>query len=482
MKAENLLDAIGDVKNAYIAELAGSRRSRSRRPWLAAIAACLALVLMIGLGNLGAQAEIGGEGDGLGYYIYEGPVLPLTVQGDSAGLSAQRSVWMDFGAYDPDSEKPGHYLQLTDTYTLTSDGDTDRTVTLLYPYIGENRPPISVDGDLVLATIHPGAYAGGFMEGVIDLDLPNCFADFEALLTGTDYFEDAFDGFPALDIPAYVYRLHDFTGTQKENDDDPVLSMAFSVEPGRSRVLSDGFNGGSWDPENGQYRKFRWSSAPCDEDSFVIVVGTDLKEYTVQGFRTEDCAPGDELDALSCTITRYETTLDEVLGYFLEKNWGDEMERMDASRRYAIPAAELYRGLAAEHLLKWGPLSEKCMRRYADGDLKHILYDSHNAVRINWLSFDVTIPAGGSVTVKATTQKEASTNVDRGSHLDGYELATALGSNLTFTGQTATIGNTKWIEIRGQNFGFSLEKGITTVTLDPEVACYWIKVRCRAHG
>lgn len=486
MRTEELLDAIGDVKDAYVSDLLEQRRPNRLRPWMVLTAACLAAVLVLSLGSLGFNAGTGGDGDS--YFYYAGPVLPLSVRGDSTGLSAVRSVWLDFAAYDPGSGDHGHRLRVTDTYGLTNEGNTDRTVTLLYPYI-KQRPIISVDGEAVPATIHPGAYAGGFEgawgddevpDGTCNLDLPDSFRDYQRLLSETGYMTDAFDGFPELDLPAYVYRLHDFTGTQ-EDAERPVLAMEFSVEPGQSWVFTDNINGGSSDPESGHYVRFRRKAEPGEEDSFVVIVGGDLKEYAVRGYRTKDRAPGEELADLGCTVTRYESTLEDVLRYFLRKYWGSEMERMDESRRYALPAEDLYLGLAAEHLLKWGPLSDHCAERYEDGRLITVLTESHAADRVCWLFFDVTIPAGGTLTVQAVTEKEASSAMGHGSGIGAYELATTLGSNLRFTSQTAVIGNTDGIELLSQNFSFDTESGITSVELDPNEPYYWLKVQCRAH-
>ena len=61
--------------------------------------------------------------------------------------------------------------------------------------------------------------------------------------------------------------------------------------------------------------------------------------------------------------------------------------------------------------------------------------------------------------------------------LQGYDLATALGSALTFTGQTAALANTENIEIVRQNLGFDLENGVTEVTLDPAEPHYYLEIR-----
>ena len=59
----------------------------------------------------------------------------------------------------------------------------------------------------------------------------------------------------------------------------------------------------------------------------------------------------------------------------------------------------------------------------------------------------------------------------------GYDLVTELGSNLTCTGQRATIEDRGMIEIVRQNFGFDLERGLRTVDLNPMQEHYYLEVR-----
>lgn len=94
------------------------------------------------------------------------------------------------------------------------------------------------------------------------------------------------------------------------------------------------------------------------------------------------------------------------------------------------------------------------------------------------MSFDVTIPAGESITIEATMRKDTSIDYigdDKGK--DGYDMATQLGSNLVFTEQTASISGYDEIEIVGQNPGFDLANGITNLTLDLTQPHYWLEVR-----
>ena len=93
----------------------------------------------------------------------------------------------------------------------------------------------------------------------------------------------------------------------------------------------------------------------------------------------------------------------------------------------------------------------------------------------------LTIPAGESVTVEAAFTKEGSYDFtcahteNRGIY--GYDLLTQLGSNLSCTQQTATLEDRGFIQIVRQNFGFDLEAGVNTVTLDPASEHYYLEVK-----
>ena len=63
----------------------------------------------------------------------------------------------------------------------------------------------------------------------------------------------------------------------------------------------------------------------------------------------------------------------------------------------------------------------------------------------------------------------------------GYDLVTELGSNLACTAQTATLADRGFIEIVRQNFGFDLENGVNTVTLDQAQEHYYLEVRRAAE-
>ena len=64
---------------------------------------------------------------------------------------------------------------------------------------------------------------------------------------------------------------------------------------------------------------------------------------------------------------------------------------------------------------------------------------------------------------------------------NGYDMVTGLGSNLIFTGQTASLEDRGQIEIVRQNFGFDIENGVNEVELDMEEPHYYLEVKPTAE-
>lgn len=106
-------------------------------------------------------------------------------------------------------------------------------------------------------------------------------------------------------------------------------------------MFSYGTNGASWDYESGYCSRrkgaieYRPNVAPerqHPDDGYIILMGEDLEEYTLQGYQDGGCDPGEELDDLGCTITRYESTLGEVLADLMPEYLGEMIDQLDAER------------------------------------------------------------------------------------------------------------------------------------------------------
>lgn len=521
MRTDDLLDAIGEARDEYVQDVRTAKRNIMPRwaKWTSSIAACLVLLLGAGLifSKIGGNAGSGSGGDqDLHYMYYVGPVLPLTVQGGATGITATRNVDYNFSGYYTHQEsyenikgEPVYYdrydnkAYVTDSYVLTNVSGEDQTLTLLYPHIGDmreymNYPAISVDGTPVTAAMHPGPYSGGFEgvwgsneAGTVNINPLECFDDYQKLLSTDAYMHSAFDPFPVLDQTVFVYRMHDFVYSEEEAA-NPTLSFDFNIDYSKTYVFSYGTNGASHDYETGfcsrrkgaiEYRPNASPEWQHPNDGYIILLGEDLQDYTLQGYRDGGCDPGEELHDLNCTITRYETTLGELLAGLMPDYLKEVISQLDADRYgvtppQGIPSHELYLGLAAELLESYGQIGTTPVERYDTGMLEDIFSAVYTNSRVIYFSFEVTIPAGESVSVNIGMPKDASIDYvgnDKGK--DGFDMATILGSNLTFTEQTASICRFEEIEIVAQNFGFDLENGITNVPLDLNQDHYWIQVR-----
>ena len=106
MKSDDLLDAIGEVRDEYIEDV---RTAKKRTPgwvkWSSAVAACLVVAIGVGLffGGMGGNAGAGGSGheDGSSFMSYAGPVFPLTLREENAAIFADRKTTMDFEPWVP---------------------------------------------------------------------------------------------------------------------------------------------------------------------------------------------------------------------------------------------------------------------------------------------------------------------------------------------------------------------------------------------
>ena len=523
MRAERLFQALGLVDPALVEEaLAVRRRAVSWRRW-GTLAACLVLAVGLGFGwratggfdgygtgmsgggNAGASGdapadsgsagsgESGGVEDGITFLSYAGPVLPLTTEETAAGLTAERTVTWDFapGAY-PDGEPRQWGAEVTDAYVLRNFTEEEITVTALYPFAGKFSelalPVVTVDGAAAEPSLHAGPYSGGF-QSTIGAETPDTmnladldsWTEFKALLESGAYQEQALGAYPVLDIPVTVYELSDFEAP-RETYPAATQAVSFSIDPERTAVLTYGINGLEQDGTFRRYSCFVPDGKRNEPDQkLLIVLGEDIGDYVLQGYQDGGCDPGEEIGGVSCTVTRSGTTLDAALDRACADcltRYGEDWVTEDGPVTF-----EMYRGAAAELLAQYGLLSGASMDRYADGRLDDMLMETLHQDRVLYLRFPVTVPAGGSARVECAFWKEPSFDFgcsgSENAGLQGYDLATRLGSGLAFTRQSAALVNPENVEITGQNFGFDLEGGVSSVELDLEREHYYLEIRPR---
>ena len=167
--------------------------------------------------------------------------------------------------------------------------------------------------------------------------------------------------------------------------------------------------------------------------------------------------------------------VDDILGTYKIYGQGVEYARDTA------PFALYYRA-AVEFLLNYGALSDDPAERYAMwyGSLDMMLTDAWVVERVGYAAFEVTIPAGESVTVTAQLTKEHSYNFWGSGYgrenVDGYDFLTGAASKLFFTEETAELLTRGSVEIMEQNIGFDPENGVTEVTIDPDAEHLYLNV------
>ena len=493
------------------------RRGRRAARW-GVLAACLCLVavgagVMAGiiplLGGRTGQGGSGSEGSSV-FMSYAGPVFPLTLREENPAVAAERNITLDFAPWEPvwktleQLEEGGYWnfsdnILVTDSYTLTTTSAEDQTLTVLYPFVSgledleENRPTLTADGMELETTLRLGAYAGGFEdawggdnpEGSLNLAYPHSWTDYQALLADGSYLENALGPGPDVSgVPVIVYKLTDPYGPERDKEagiTNPTLRVTFDLDYDRTTVLTYGFHGASYDRESGTMIQSFSIPRPGEndygtKDYYLLVLGEDVENMTIQGYVNgsldEDAV---KLEGCGATVERYESDLDTMLRQLLPLVW-------KAAGQEEGEDFELYYRAFLEQLLSYGVLSDDPVERYDAGWLENI---EGGMVRVCWLEAQVTVPAGGTVTLTASMTKAGSydfscTGTDNVG-VYGYDLVTQLGSNLTCTTQTATLEDRGYIEIVRQNFGFDLEAGITAVTLDGAQACYYLEVR-RTEG
>lgn len=463
-KSEVIFEAITELRDDLI-EAAQNyrfyRKERSLKRWMPIAAG---LVLVIGLGvflasgglrmggmtaDSAANSGAGDCGDTAGgtqengtagdtapeeeptFSDTAGPILPLTLQEQNDKITAERMVTLDFEGYGERKNfwEDGYRVGVLDHYTLTNTADTAETVTLLYPMAGNlgelDTPEINVDGQSAETTPVVGGDAG--------LDRDAGYLDWMALLADESYLADALDGPEDLSgVNVVVYTVSNQHGP--EGKDAATLALEFSYDPEETTVMQYGFNGMS----RGDGDTVKYSSSGFvdgnSENWYLIVLGKDIQDPRLQGYEDGGCDPGEELNTVTGTLTRQETSLEEILRVVTEDYWQQRSSQGGRSSSIQVPYEAFYAAVADSVLedTMYLPLLDEFL--FAQG---------WQADRVVWFTTQVTIPAGESMEVEAVYTKAASLNFGP-QDMDykdvcGYELLPYAGSNLTFTGQMAQM-------------------------------------------
>ncbi len=498
-RERKLFDAITGIRDDLIDQAQDAKLKAARPKWKAwaVIAACIVFVAGVGGAALwqnflplGGNAGSGGSGHAEGssaFMSYAGPVFPLTMVEADDEISASRHIAYDFSLASEDSLRVWG-AQVQDRYILSNHSEHERSVSLLYPFAGsfnelaEQIPTITLDDEPVSPTLHPGGYSGSFTgaddpEGSSNILHLDSWEGYKALLESGGYQANALVDYPSLDQQVTVYSFTDFEAPLDEFD-AASQAITFTINPEKTTILLYGFNGVEYG-EDGQ-RRFSYfvpnETRRESSEKYIIVLGDDIGEYALQGYKNGAIEKGNELDGVSVNVTRTERILSDVFRDIVKSFlsvYGD-------GKGLAV-SDEMFLGAVSEFMLEYGLLSASVRDRYHLGMLEDIISETKNLDRVFYLEFPVTIPAGESVAVKANQHKKPSFDFactgSKNVGVQGYDMVTRLGSNLYFEAVTAEITNIEGIEIIRQNFGFDPLAGVTTVTLDPAIEHYYLEIK-----
>lgn len=497
-----LFDAVTSIDDDIIEEALDTQVKVHARRWKrwGAVAACA--VILIGVGGLlavrnllpfGGNAGSGGAGHTEGsstFMSYAGPIFPLTLSEPDQNVTADRNITYHFALEDEEDLRVWG-SDVEDHYTLSNCANEEKSITAIYPFSGnfrelmEEKPTIAVNGQQVATTLYAGGYSGGFTgvyggnnpNGSENIRQLNSWEGYKSLLEDGTYQAKAYSAYPTLSQQVTVYTFTDFEAPL-EKFSAATQAISFSIDSDKTTILQYGFEGAEIG-ENG-FRRYSYSvpdkSSKHSNIKMLIVLGTDIGAYTLQGYTNGGCEKGEELDGVSATVTRSREVLSELIGRLIEDyfiQYGDGT--------MAPVSREMFLGAVSEFLCQYGLLSESVRDRYQYGMIEDIISETNNLQRVFYLEFPVMIPADKTVSITATMYKKPSFDFGcSGSDnvgVQGYDMVTKLGSNLYFNTLTAELSSRENIQIVRQNYGFDLSKGIVKTKIDPDIEHYYLEIR-----
>lgn len=441
------------------------KRENGRSGFLTGV---ICLVILAGIWMLLGMfldTEGGGSGD---FGNYAGPVLPMTSLNGSDGVEVRRSVDFDFAPYAREMDysnlgKSG--AKITDAYTLTNTTDSDLTLELVYGFQGqlidyaEEFPAITVDGGPVQPELYPSVDPEGLVRYACDFD------KYSEILRENDFLTMAMG---ASEMPELTVTAYHFTQLAYNADTlapYPMLMVMFNTDDATTLWTNWADSFGTEEETGKQRLMFRIDRG----EAWIFAIGGTLKDLEFGGNRDYNINDKSAIE-VEYKMEVFETDFETVLTRFAQEYDFWAIEGQDS---YPNP------GLVTPELLVDGALKRMdAMRTYGGPRMfSELFYEVVTEHRMMYLVFPVTIPAGQTVNVTASYIQEPSYDISGPKeYREGYDMATKLGSDLDFTALTASVSNTDRIGIGKQNFGFALDKGIVSVTLDLDVERYYMEI------
>lgn len=542
--AEKLFLAFNELDDELFAGLgedkipSGKAPRKSARIQRVLSAAAAVLALAVGAAALirilpffkGANAAGGGvqgkSEDGSSLFMrYEGPVFPLLLRPDAEtgtgaeNITSERLLCYDFfGAADERDTKSIRSVLLHDHFALKNAG-AEKTLKLLYPFVSTvedlyySVPEIRQNGEIVPSKLCYGDFTGSFVpaagsdaaDETLNIKQSLSWENYQTLAGDHAYLERAFAETKDIShIPVTVYSFTDSYYPESAEDENPTLVAEVEREPGKSKILSFGFNGYAKSDDDDKKEYYQYSIPKKgyndygEDHHYLIILGEDTPELTIEtqkiggweAYENPSSGERDNLPGAGAAVEREEMNLSQALDlalpFFYEhykSNHASGISSMEQRQSKDFTPVqepisyEDFKNLYIRDLYENGPLSQAPVMRYSDGSLESL--DTLKTQRLLFAAFDIRLEEGEKTELSITSYKEGSYDFyckTAEQKIYGYDLLTTVESALPTETFEAEIIDHGCVELRHQNFGFDLENGIRKVQLNEEIPHYYMEV------
>lgn len=496
MKGKKIFDALTDIDEKYIEESRTSKLKKAPSNWKRWATIAASLVFLISIGGVLIQNKLlpfGGTSGGTGndgsstFMSYAGPVFPLTLGQEDSGIKAKRKLTFDFSFAREESIRIWG-SDVEDSYILSNSNIEEKRLTGIYPFVGnfnelnDLKPAIVVDEKPIEAKLYPGndfadsMYLGGQNRTGNGLEISS-WEGYKSLLEDGKYLREALETNPIIDQQVIVYTFSDFQSPEEYKAATQAIS--FNIDPNKTKILHYGFNGEEYG--DGGFRRFSYfvpmENTRRDGRKMLIVLGDDIEDFSLEGYKTGACEKSNEVEGVSATIIKSETNLKDLMAVLTEEH----LDLYDGDDNEVKVDNEMFLEALSSLIHKHGLFSITSTENNFYGNLEDIISLVKNLDRVFYLEFDLVIPPGENITITASMHKVPNYDYSgiktANKNVQGYEMVTQLASNLVFHSQTAALESIENIKIVNQNFGFDLEKGIKEVDLDMNMDHYYLEVK-----
>ena len=167
-------------------------------------------------------------------------------------------------------------------------------------------------------------------------------------------------------------------------------AISFTIDPDKTTILTYGFEGGEFGAEG--FRRYSYfvpnENRSRNQLKLLVVIGDDIVDYALQGYKNGACERGNELEGVSATVIRKEETLSRVMMEIIDNFF----EQYGDGNSLAV-SQEMFLGAVTEFIYQYGLLSESVRDRYQYGILEDILLETKSLQRVFYLEFQVMVPS-----------------------------------------------------------------------------------------